>query len=371
MNILRSLSSTGRRGWLRYLVGTLSLLLAFISIAFMSSGGPALSSGASAPTIPAPTIPICCWPWICPRVGFPDYAPHGLPDFDMGQDEWQAAPVGEQPVQWTHSGPASAADGLWYFDSEAEFVMGHKYPLVTSYGAWADHDPQNVPPLISDLAGELNTGSEGTSVEDMLAGLESYVTRQGVAHKIKFYSVKGPSLRWILEESAVHEVVLVLLGFWQESAGQWTRVGGHWVAGDCIDVVDRYLDLSDPFLDRAAAGYPGWAYGGLPTDPTHHNDAINVSHDRYQLAELSVPGAQLGLVEYAGDELAAVVGNSLGQNFAADLEPYRGDYTEGSEVYVAADYVVMIRKTGTCYEDPTPTPYFIYLPIITKVALSP
>jgi hypothetical protein len=371
MRRFQSLWSGGRPpSGLRKLVATLSVLLAFISIAFIGSGGPALSSDASTHT-PAPTIPLCCWPWFCPRVGYPDYAPHGVPDFDMRQDEWRVSAVSAQATQWTHSGPAAAADALWYFDSEAEFILGRKYPLVTSYGAWGDHEPRNVPPLITDLAGELQTGSQGTSLEDLIAGLQSYGAAQGLPHTLVLFSEKGPSERWMLEEAANHEVVLLLLGFWQQDGGEWVRVGGHWLAVCCVDLVDRYLDFADPLLDRAAAGYPGWSYGGLPTEPTLHNDAINVSYDRYNSAEVSVPGAQWEPAGYAGAELATVVANSLGQNFAADLEQYRGDYTEQSAVYVAADYALVIRCSGLCYEQPTPTPtpYRIHLPIVLKGVL--
>ncbi len=366
-------SGSGQNSRLRRLVACVSVLLVFVSIVYITRGEPALTSRASSLAAPQPTIPLCCWPWFCPRVGYPDYAPHGLPDFDMRQDEWWASSSTAQDPQWTHSGPAVAADGLWYFDSEAEFILGRKYPLVTSYGTWADHDPQNVPPLITDLAGELQTSDSGTSVEGMLAGLESYAVQQGVADSVILFSVQGPSERWVVEEAANHEVVLLLLGFWQQVEEQWRRVGGHWVAANCLDPLDRLISFSDPFLDRAAAGYPGWSYGGLPADATEHNDALNVSYDQYAIQEVLVPEAHWGPVEYAGDELAAVVANSLGQNFAASLEQYGGDYVEGPAVHVAADYAVVLRPAGTCYQGPTPTAtrYAIYVPIISKAALLP
>jgi hypothetical protein len=372
MRLFRSIQSEMRdKSSLRKSMILLSLVVALACIAFLGGGEPALSSGTGAAT-PQPTIPLCCWPWLCLRVGFPDYAPHGSPDFDMRQDAWRWPPDGED-FQWTHSGPAAAADQLWYFDSEATFVLGHPYALVTSYGAWGDHDPQNVPPLITDLAGELQTGRLGTSLEDMVAGLESYIAKKGVAHDFTVFYEKGPTERWMLEESANHEVVILLLGFWQQDGGEWVRVGGHWVAVCCLDLIDRYLDLADPFLDRAAFGHPGWAYGPLPIDPTIHNDAINISHDRYYFAVTSVPGAYWGPAEYAGDELAKVLTNSLGQNFAADLEQYRGDYADTSPVHVAADYAVVFRPLSPCYERPTPTPtrLTLYLPIILKAAVLP
>ena len=237
-------------------------------------------------------------------------------------------------------------------------MLGGKYDLVTSYGAWSDHDPQNVPPLIGDLATELQTSSTGTSVENMIAGLESYIREQGLDQEFTVYGISGPTEEWMVDQSQTHEVVLVLLGFWQQNNGQWVRVGGHWVPACCIESVNiwnRYVDFSDPFLNRAAAGYPGQAFGSPPTSPTVYNDAANVSFDRYRFRDTLVPGAHWAPQEYAGSEVAAVVRNSLGQNFAADLEQYRGSYNAGRDACVAADYAVVVRCLG-CHQGPAATP---------------
>jgi len=336
------------------------LCLALALAALASMGGDWMLPGpAQAYTIPSPTptstatpTPVVCGPWACPRQGYPDYAPHGPPDFDMRQTGWQASLASMQDASWTHSGPAAAGDAVWYFDSEAEYVLGRKYDLVTSYGVWSDHDPQNVPPFVSDLASEVQTSSEGTSVE-------SYISKRGLAHEFTIYEVKGPSGDWMADESQIHEVVLILLGFWQQNNGQWVRVGGHWVAACCVEPFTRYVDFSDPFFDRAAAGYPGEAFGSPPTVPTVYNDAANVSFDRYNFGDTPVPGARWVPWDYGRSEVASVVANSLGQNFAADLEQYRGSYVAGPHVHVAADYAVVFRCVG-CYQAPTPTPTATY-----------
>ncbi len=280
---------------------------------------------------------------VCPRPGYPDYAPHGLPDFDMRQDDWHSS------VNWTHSGPAVAADGVWWLDSEAEYMLGHKYDLVTSYGAWYDHALANVPPLISDLASKVQTGSQGTSVEGMAAGLEMYLEQQGVSEDYTVHVIKGPSKAW-LWDGAWHrdDVVLLLLGFWQQYSGQWTRLGGHWVGICCIELDMKRVELVDPFFDLAAAGYLGRSWGGVPADATVHNDAANVSYDAYNTAGTSVPGAEWTPLHYAYSRLPEILTNSLGQNFAADLEAYRGSYRVERDVAVAADYAVVIRREDGC-----------------------
>jgi len=325
---------------------------------------------------PTPTETPIPGPWICPRQGYADYAPHGLPDFDMGQSDdtppadglWDAiarfifvkdrqTPVrrGLLAEDWTLSGPASAADALWFLDSQAEDILGHKYDLVTSYGDWSDHSADNVMPLLSDLALEAQSDANGTDVERMAAGLESYVAKQGVGSAFTVEAIKGPSTDWMVQEARLNEgVALILLGFWQESDGQWVRTGGHWVATNCVDGHGNYFSVSDPHFDRAANGYPGQSWGGVPTSSAQHNDASQVSYDLYYFASTTVPGAQFAVQEYAGSALTLIVNESLGQNFCSDLEMYRGAYEPGQTIRVAADYAVLIRPV-TGYPMPTAT----------------
>jgi len=309
-------------------------------------------------------------PGICPPITYPDYAPRGIPDFDMRQVEAMRPPQALQPALHTCSGPAASADALWYLDSQAEYVLGHKYGLVTSYGPAMDHYPQNVPPLLADLVEQLHTGAQGTSLEDMTAGLERYMLKQGTAAAFTIQSIKGPSLDWVRTQAVQEsQMLLVLLGFWQQNDAEWIRAGGHWTALCCISADGRELRLADPFFDLAAAGYPGQAWGGVPADPAVHNDASWVSYDAYDFVAVSAPGAQWGPYAYGHDVFADVLITSLGQNFAGDLEPYRGSYLEGQEVVVTADYVVVIRPVPG-YPEPTVTPTATHTPTAT-VTLTP
>jgi uncharacterized repeat protein (TIGR01451 family) len=288
-------------------------------------------------------------PGICPRAGYPDYAPNGPPDFDMRQDAWRAG------QQWTYSGPAVAADAVWWIDSKEEFELGYKYGLVTSYGVWADHAVSNVPPLVEDLANRVKTADGGTGVEEMVSGLEDYLRAQGLEDSFVVEKIKGPSWKWLWYDAQEQDdFVLLLLGFWQKDGEKWVRVGGHWVGASCLDPFGRTIELLDPLLDHATLGYPGWEYGGIPLTYTMHNDAQYVSHDAYTVVDATVPGAQWSALDYAHNELLDVVHNSVGQNFGCLLEPYRGPYSPGLGVEVAVDYAVVIRPGARCAA-PLPT----------------
>lgn len=285
---------------------------------------------------PTPT-PYPSGPGVCPRQSFADYAPHGIPDFNMQQGNWTGS-------GWTHAAPAAASDALWWLDSQAEAVLGSKYGLVTAYGAWGDHAPANVPPLVEDLAAQMGTGSGGTNLEDVQDGLQKYLAKQGVQPAFVVETAKGPSPAWMLRKAQREEgVFLVLLGFWQQDGGTWQRVGGHWVAACCIDPTGSGIEFGDPWFDRAAGGFPGRAFGLPPVNPTVYNDAANVSYDHYLFGPTGVPGAQWSPVNYGGADLPGLVNNSLGMNFAADLEAYRGRFNTEAPVFVAADYAVFIR----------------------------
>jgi len=130
---------------------------------------------------------------------YPDYAPSGMPDFDqrqwgnyIWQDQWGA---------WSHCGPVSVANSLWYLDSRYDYIanpfsqppptISDSFPLVQAYGPWDDHDPQNVPWLVEHLAFLMDCDGRrtglftgvfwsGTYVWDMQAGLAQYLSWSGV-----------------------------------------------------------------------------------------------------------------------------------------------------------------------------------------------
>jgi len=91
-----------------------------------------------------------------------------------------------------------------------------------------------------------------------------------------------------------------LLGFWwQDTSSAWYRIGGHWVTVAGVDYIHGLLKISDPDLDMAEQGWPGYVCGNgiyyshvpLPhlEDDTLHNDAGNVSHDVYPVMESITP----------------------------------------------------------------------------------
>ena len=131
-------------------------------------------------------------PWYM-KGEYPDYAPSGMPDFD--QRQWGTYNWTDPAGRWSHCGPVSVANSLWWLDSEFETsttpppTIVETYPLVQSYnpGVWDDHDPQNVPPLVEHLAWLMDTNGIrtglahfGTDVFDMQAGITHYLSWSGV-----------------------------------------------------------------------------------------------------------------------------------------------------------------------------------------------
>jgi hypothetical protein len=119
-----------------------------------------------------------------------DYALAGMPDFDERQSgtyDWKYLGA------WSHCGPVAVANSLWWLDSEFEPnpvlppAINDGFPLVSAFGAWDDHSPQNVPPLVEKLAWFMDTDGilthlvhKGTSAADMQAGLTHYLSWSGV-----------------------------------------------------------------------------------------------------------------------------------------------------------------------------------------------
>ena len=133
-------------------------------------------------------------PWYV-KPSYPDYAPSGMPDFD--QRQWGTYNWTDPWGAWSHCGPVSVANSLWWFDSEYEYLynpssppppaISDSFPLVQAYGSWDDHDPNNVPPLVEHLAWLMDcdgrrTGMQhsGTYINDMEAGLAQYLSWSGV-----------------------------------------------------------------------------------------------------------------------------------------------------------------------------------------------
>lgn len=296
--------------------------------------------------------------------GWLDYAPKGLPDFGQIQDNW-GGPDQFGQWKWTYCGPVASANSLWWFDSKFEPnpvsppAVNDGYGLAPSYGSWDDHDAQNVQPFVQTLAGLMQTSPvTGTNVFKLEAGIRQHLLNQGLADDYTVTLQPRPAFEWLEDEVRRSEDVILLLGFWQETAPGWfERSGGHYVTVAGVDSLQRTLAFSDPYRDWAELGFPGRI---LPNPHWHppsgidevHNDAQYASHDVYPVVEESPsPGGQLGLPTYAPDStyLIPFVNQNEGAfaNSAFSSIPLSPIYTEVE--YAVA--VSPITPTVTC--DPT------------------
>lgn len=312
----------------------------------------------------------------------PDYAPSGVPDFDQRQDgikyEWKNPypPVGT----WSYCGPTAVANSLWWLDSQFEPHpipppdINDGFPLVESYNPsdWDDHDPQNVPYLIEDLAYLMNTdnlqglqGQEhcGTTPQEMEMGMNQYLREKDLDWKFYVHLEKEPDFYYIEEELERCQDVVLLLGFWQENPfepGMWIRVGGHYVTVAGIDSTDLYIAFSDPFRDAAEFGgiIPGRVlplghgsrdHSGIPE--TLHNNASYVSHDIYHvympLPEERSPGGIWDIWDYYADEEGFIDNFGSCQNTPWEFIEFDGEYMPGVPMHTEIEYAIITScETG-------------------------
>jgi len=250
-----------------------------------------------------PSEPIPGWiPGMCWKAdNWPDYAPHGMPDFDQHGYYTDTFTL-------TVDGPAASANSLWWFDSKFNATIPPDYPLVEPYGDWDDHDPQNVPPLILDLAERMQSDGFpdhpedwiGTRPDDLANGIRDLLEEKELLDDYSVTLEPSPSFYLVRDEVLRCEDVLLLLGFWEHQPEGWRRLGGHWVNSAGVDCKDqRRIGISDPFIDSAEAGYPGIYLPTTDHDYPHdwrvHDDAAYVSHDLY---EAWVSREDWGLVDY-------------------------------------------------------------------------
>lgn len=244
-------------------------------------------------------------PWYI-KPAYPDYAPSGMPDFDEAQDQW-----GPMPGVYTWCGPVAVANSLWWLDSECESIMfpvpvapptiSDHFGLVASYNPlqWDDHDPQNVPGLVGNLAFWMDTdgqrtgdGHMGTRLVDLEWGLNQYLMQQGVAPTFEVHDAIFPDFYWIENEIERCQDVVLFLEFWRFT-GTWQKLydnatleAGHFVTCAGVNSSTVELLISDPLQDafeRGVAPRGGRSpVGHPPQHPTTlHNDAQFVSQDAY------------------------------------------------------------------------------------------
>ncbi len=327
--------------------------------------------------------------WYWKDGGWIDYAPSGVPDFDQKQDNWDNH-QGSQ--NWTYCGPVAAANSLWWFDSKFEpnpvgppggppatIPNNDNYYLVTSYlPGLDDHDPQNVGGmgllgLVDNLACYFDTdgsrtggGHHGTEVHDMAYGLQQYLYNDpthpcyssGRSNSGSYYDdyhvqlVKMPAWEWVVEEVERSEDVILLLGFWQETAPgneEWIRLGGHYVTVAGINSANLQIAFSDPFIDNAEAGGLGRVLNGtiLPHTPaghpfSEHNDAGNISHDSYNITTMvNSPHGEWEILDYVNPDPAVPLPGLTRQNHPNEYTDQEGDQSPtGSPIYVEVEYAI-------------------------------
>ncbi len=315
------------------------------------------------------------------KLPYLDYAPSGVPDFDQKQDAWQRPPAAGP---WTYCGPVAVANSFWWFDSK--FEDGSKppdsYPLVHSYGAWDDHSPQNVMPLVQELADALNTdtgAAAGTYVEDLINGISMFLDHQGVAGDYDIEVMPAPGFSdWVVEQIARSQDVILLLGFWQLQAGQIPqRVGGHYVTAigyNTTQAQSPWVAFSDPFYDMAETASLGVPYvlpvahPAHPGNPATHNDAAYVSHDPYGVtaAPVGLP-AQWGPLDYTtAVNSSQIAGNFAFQNCSRAASQCGSTYAQGTLVTVVEWGVAVSPKPATATPTRTATPSLTTTPRVTS-----
>jgi len=299
-----------------------------------------------------------------------DYAPSGVPDFDQKQwlirtQNWTNPYPPEDT--WSHCGPVAVANSLWWLDSEFEpnpkppSEINDGFGLVQSYSpTWDDHDPQNVPYLVEDLAywmdtNGMRTGSQhcGTEVHDMEYGIDLYLSERGMDWKFYEHTEKAPFFEYLEEEIKKCEDVILLLGFWQnygtETEPYWVRVGGHYVTCAGVDSTNRMLAISDPYIDNAEWGFPGEVipstHPHTGTPETLHNNATYVSHDFYMVGPSNSPGGPWGIYQYPAEDVIDNFGSC--QNTPEEFLHYDGEYIPSLPINTEIEYAVVVScKTG-------------------------
>ncbi len=348
----------------------------------------AVWSPPSSTAQPPASSPVDWW------AAFADYAPQGMPDFSQCRGPWSQPGL---PPQWTHAGPVALANALWWLDSAAEPAPAppsqpnDHYPLVTAYPRFGppvdDHSPENVGPLVEDLAQRAKTNGQqdakaqrGSAWEDLVAGVSDYLAARHLESALLLQTAIAPDPAWLRQQVANRAGVVLLLGVWEDQAGSWRRVGGHYVAVAGSSLTGHEVAVADPLADAAALGGPGQMEPPDPglhscrLAPRAHDDAAVVSHDLWALVQANLPGGQYVLEGYF---TAATYGEAAAfrdQNPIAAFADHAGAWLRGRVVMAldaglaivpapAAGTPMLPPATATLTPPPTPTaPGYTVLP---------
>ena len=362
MQMTPILQSTGTMGWAHAEIDLTSFAGKTIALCFhVRQDGNAGSTWAfvddaslcvEPPAIPAPgPAPLGADGTCFAEGGLVDYAPSGMPDFEMIRTGgWSAT-----SQAWVRDAPAAAADALWWLDSLNEPgsnpppAIADGFDLVVSYdgGQQDDHSAANVPDLIGDLATILSTGDAGTGLNTAVQGLRNYLTARGMSSQFSVTWSRAPSYDALRGAILAEKSTILLLGFWEWQGKEWKRLGGHYVTvagAGCMDG-PKVLAISDPWRDWAEKGRDGQvlpssrhAHSGSHEQTLHDNAAV-LSHDVYQVGTMDNAAMLVGYARYLSD-----VDNFLALNFAA--EQGAAATHRGGPIYTRIDYAITIAPAG-------------------------
>jgi hypothetical protein len=257
-----------------------------------------------------PGAPDTCWYWKPDTTN----APSGMPDFD----QYQFGP----PDSDAFCGPAAVANCLWWFNAVPSDYQNDPAGFIRYLAKdYFDTDPDS-----------------GTFVDSIQSGLDQYFADHGFSLRETTY-VK-PNFQEMEDSLKKCQDIILLLGFWQENDGVWSRVGGHFVTMSGVCSSSGWVAFSDPARDAAEAGRPGRVRPQVHpphiTGDTLHNDPQYVSHDMYQaLLGSPSPGGLWGLPAY--DSVYQFEGDNFqpGQPPPSPYDPTKPTFTE-------VEYAIMI-----------------------------
>jgi hypothetical protein len=254
-------------------------------------------------------------------------APSGMPDFDQYQ-------FPEDSMAFC--GPTAVANCLWWYNAVPESLKD---------------DPAS---FIRLLSGYFHTDADsGTKVDSIKTGLNQYFR----LHHFNLYAnvFAQPYFEEMEDSLKKCQDVILLLGFYQKSAKQYVRFGGHYVtmAGVCSESLK--IAISDPARDAAESGWPGRVRP--PDHPLHpgihtlHNDTVFVCHDIYQSDTTSLtPGNPHWWIPDYG--IPDTLYRFEGENFQPDQYSLQGPFIPSDSVFTEVEYAIMVcPKAGidTCW----------------------